>query len=134
MTKKIKFSLFFTAFSFLFATHSFAVRYANILDGAERILYGREKISAPFLMILIENINEKERDRNRQHIKIRSEEESKAVIEESKKALLEKIEKNKTDEELFNENKRVAELLSLDTSFLDPIPFSYLLEKINSEY
>ncbi len=140
MIKKTQRMLVLAIFSCIFSTQSYGIRYVNVRDGADSVLYGHEKISAPFLMRIIEKIDEPERDRRRKNIKIRGKEESEEVVKNSKKALSEKIDNFKDDES--NEvnkvikamNKRVNELLEFDLSSFDPIPLSYLLAKINSEY
>lgn len=140
MTKKIWKVLTFAVFSCAFSTSSYGIKYSNVCDGAESILYGHKKISTPFLSKVIEKIDEPERDRRRQSIKIRGKEESEEVISNSKKALCEKVDKfkanqsNEVNEVIQSMNKRVKELLEFDLSSFDPIPLSYLLEKINNEY
>ena len=140
MIKKTQKMLVFTIFSCLLSNQSYGVKYANVCDGAEGLLYGHKEISAPFLMRIIERIDEPETDRRRQGIKIREKEESEEVVKNSKKALSERIdsfkdnESNEVNKVIKAMNKRVKELLEFDLSSFDPIPLSYLLEKINSEY
>ena len=137
MIKKTQKMLVLTVFSCLLSTPSYAIRYADICDGADRVLYGHKEISAPFLMRIIEKIDEPETDRRRHGIKVREKEESEEVVKNSKKALSEKVNNFKDDESnevVRSINKRVRELLEFDLSSFDPVPLSYLLEKINNEY
>ena len=116
----------------LLSSQAFSMRYASVRDGAESILYGSEKISAPFLMKIIERIDEPETDPRRKSLKIRDDSESKDVVLQTAESIKSKLTSERKS--LTDTVTRIEELLKLDLEAFDPIPLSYLLERIHAEY
>lgn len=121
-------------FACIFSSSSFGIRYANVCDGADIVLYGSREVSPALLMKITESIEEPEMDRGRKGIKIRDEKESEKVVLVVKKALQEKINSIQAGGKVDSVSTRIMKLLELDLSYFNPVAVSYLLEKIYNEY
>lgn len=107
-----------------------AMKVSCIRDGAEEILYGMEEVRPVLVSEIIHNIQRPEQD-CRLQFKIREKKESEEIIKEIRKNLLIQLNNN---EESDIEKRLYSFLTMEELNYFDPIPLSYLIERINYEY
>jgi hypothetical protein len=120
----------FILLSFLFFCSSgvYAIRMADVKDGAEEVLYGRAEVTS-LIQGIIENIDQPETDFWLKQAPIRGEEEAKVILGNIIPRLQEKI----STIESSQVKERLNVFIKMDLSEYSKIPLSYLVERIYFE-